>query len=212
MNRAGRHYFWIFLISSTLYFVAGLINSLPFQQSRIVDISTQLDGYYFNANAVWIYSLYYLLMIYPILGRQSYEASVQLGRSILAFSVFAFFIFLLMPVQIFRPSDSILGSGLSSDALRFIYTIDEPYNCFPSLHVLHSWIIAIHFSRQKQEWAIIRFSLLLAAAGVTFSTVIVRQHYVLDVVSSLVLASVWFLLSNLDKPQPKVFKTGAMAR
>lgn len=197
MNRAGRHYFWIFLVSSTLYFISGLINSLPFQQHRIVDISTALDGYYFNPHAVWVYSLYYLLMIYPILGRQSYEDSVRLGRAILSFSVFAFFVFLLMPVEIFRPDQALIGSSLSSEALRFIYSIDQPYNCFPSLHVLHSWIIAIHFARLKQEWPPIRIALLLAAAGVTFSTVIVRQHYVLDVVSSLVLTGIWFFLFEI---------------
>lgn len=196
MNRAGRHYLWIFLLASSLYFLSGLINSLPFQQSRIIDISTQLDGRFFNTHAVWVYALYYLLMVYPILGRQSYEDSVRLGRYILGFSIFAFFIFLAMPVEIYRPPEALIDPGMSGLLLKFIYSLDEPYNCFPSLHVLHSWIIAIHFYRQKQESPWIRNALVAAAAGVTFSTVIVRQHYVLDVIASLVLASFWLAWTN----------------
>lgn len=191
MSRAGRYYLVIFVLSSTLYFLAGLFNSLPFQQSRIVDISTSLDGIYYNVHAVWFYILYYLILIYPVWGCKTYEEAVELGRTVISFSLFSCLIFVLMPVEVYRPSAALLGESLSGLAVRIIYGLDQPYNCFPSLHALHSWVIAIFFARRRSQYDPTSLLLIFAAAAVTVSTITIRQHYVMDVLGGLFLATAW---------------------
>ncbi len=188
MNSAGRRYLFALLGSTTLYWLSALVNSLPFQMNRLVDLSTSLDAAItFSPHGVWLYAMYYPLLLYPLLGRQSVEDAAHLSRAMLIFSCFSFLVFLAFPVECPRPADNLLGESLSGHFLRMIYFLDRPNNCFPSLHVLHSWIISIHFARKQNETYYIRLGLLLAATGVTVSTMMIRQHFFLDVAASILL-------------------------
>jgi membrane-associated phospholipid phosphatase len=191
MNRAGRKYLFALLVSTTLYWFSALVNSLPLQRGRLLDLSTELDtAITFSPHGIWLYILYYPLLLYPLLGRHPIEEAVRLGRAILLFSSFAFLLFLLFPVECPRPPDNLIGESLSSRLLRLVYFLDRPNNCFPSLHVLHSWIISVHFIRIQSERIEVRLGLLLAAIGVTVSTIIIRQHFFMDVAASIVLFAV----------------------
>lgn len=196
MNRAGWVYFRAFLVTSALYFISGWLNSTEFQQARIIDISTGFDRRFFVPEAVWAYSLYYVLLVYPILGRQTYEQSVRLSWHLIGFSILGFILFLTLPVKTLRPGPEHWGNGISSYLLNLIYSFDQPYNCFPSMHVLQSWLIAIFFQKVQGESLAVRGLLLVSAFAVTFSTVLIRQHYVLDVVVSLIMVAIWTLLQS----------------
>ncbi len=68
--------------------------------------------------------------------------------------------------------------------IRGVYASDHPYNDFPSLHVSTSTIIAIHWWRfSRRSWP-----LIVWAALVALSTVMVKQHYVPDIAGGLTLA------------------------
>lgn len=203
MNRAGWIYFKAFVVISVLYFLSGWLNTTEFQQARLIDISTSFDRRFFVPEAVWAYSLYYVLLVYPILGRQSYEQSVRLSRHLIGFSILGFILFLTFPVKTLRPGPEHWGNGMSSYLLNLIYLFDQPYNCFPSMHVLQSWLIAIFFQKVQGERLAVRGLLLISAFAVTFSTVLIRQHYVLDVIVSLVLVAIWALMESVQHPRDR---------
>ena len=56
--------------------------------------------------------------------------------------------FVLYPTVAPRP-DSIVGTGFAAYCLRAQYALDWPYNCFPSLHVAHSFVSALTAHRDR---------------------------------------------------------------
>ena len=62
--------------------------------------------------------------------------------------------------------------------------MDKPYNHFPSLHVTLSCLSA-HASQVSPRSRVL---LHIVAAGIGVSTVLVKQHYIVDVLYGYVLA------------------------
>ena len=106
-----------------------------------------------------------------------------------------FFVFL--PTTLVRPE--ITGTGFWDQALRFVYSIDQSANLFPSIHCLVSWFCYIGIRHQKKipVWYQ-RFSLVFAIL-VCISTQVTKQHYIIDVFGGIILSEV--LLSDRKKDQ-----------
>jgi hypothetical protein len=64
---------------------------------------------------------------------------------------------------------------------------DPPYNCFPSIHVAHSFVSALACFRVHRGVGI---AALLCASLVALSALFIKQHYVLDVIAGILLAGV----------------------
>lgn len=94
--------------------------------------------------------------------------------------------FVILPIQyVLRPDlDAQVATPLL-DLVRAIYTVDAPYNNFPSMHVSFAFLsyFCMRFSRPK-----ISPVFLLAAALIAVSTLLVKQHYIIDVAGAIVLA------------------------
>ncbi len=103
-----------------------------------------------------------------------------LGVISLTFIFFAF-----LPVQMHRPSPEILGSAFWHQLLGFIYRMDLPYNTFPSQHVLLTLLAGLAISKESRIKGI---PVILGAVVISTSTLLVKQHYVLDVVAGALLA------------------------
>jgi membrane-associated phospholipid phosphatase len=84
-----------------------------------------------------------------------------------------------------RPS--FVPQGFSDGLLQWIYEVDTGWNAFPSLHVGHSTLVALLC------WKYRRSLFPVAAAGsllISASTVLIKQHYVVDIPGGILLA--WF--------------------
>src|SRR5437868_7731918 len=88
----------------------------------------------------------------------------------------AYAIFLLYPTAAPRPQN-VVGDGFAAWASRFLYEADPPYNCFPSLHVAHSFVSALTCYAVHRRVGMIATG---AAALVALSTLFTKQHYVVD--------------------------------
>jgi membrane-associated phospholipid phosphatase len=101
-----------------------------------------------------------------------------------------FIIFLLFPVKtILRPEN--LANGFWTSLVKLSYFFDAPgFNSFPSLHVALSLLasLIIYQHNQKHWWVWIMF------VGITSSTMLVKQHYFIDVVAGLLLGIIGFLV------------------
>lgn len=91
--------------------------------------------------------------------------------------------FVFYQTKIIRPE--IAGSDVFSEVLRTIYANDAPFNCLPSTHVslsiIAGWLWCVEFPRVK--WAMTVFIGLICV-----STVLLKQHYLPDVLSGIALA------------------------
>ena len=98
--------------------------------------------------------------------------------------------FLIYPTVAPRPAE-VAGGGYLVWGVRFLYGADPPYNCFPSIHVAHSFVSAFAVSRTHRELGI---AAGICAVLVAVSTVFTRQHYILDVIAGAALAWVAYVI------------------
>ena len=94
------------------------------------------------------------------------------------------FFFVVYPTTAPRPTN-VIGEGFALWGLRALYSSDPPYNCFPSLHVAHSFVSALACGRVHRRIGMIA---MILATLVAVSTVFTKQHYVLDVIAGGFLA------------------------
>ena len=114
-------------------------------------------------------------------------ARVRVFRSAAAAMIIAWAIsytlYFFLQSYIERPQ--ITGTDLTSRMVQTVYATDNPYNAFPSLHVSLSTILAMHWRRvDRRIGAVVAIWVALIIA----STVLIRQHYLADVIAGLVVA------------------------
>jgi membrane-associated phospholipid phosphatase len=132
---------------------------------------------------VFAYLLYYVWLIIPLVVIRRAE---QLDRVIAAFTlmqVSAALVFFTFPSRMNRPTD--LPDDLAGTTLRSLYAVDPGWNLFPSLHVGHSVLVALLCWRYRRDL----FPVVAAGAAViAASTVLIKQHYVIDIPAGALLA------------------------
>jgi membrane-associated phospholipid phosphatase len=69
--------------------------------------------------------------------------------------------------------------------IRDVYAGDNPFNCFPSLHTSVSTILAVHWLRVNRPLGI---AVSIWTVLIVASTVLIKQHYIADLIFGLVLA------------------------
>ena len=135
---------------------------------------------------IWPYLSYYPMCFAPVFLLTSIE---NVRRIALAYAVqfgIAFACYAAFPMRMGQPE--IVGEGPAVDAMRWLYATDPGYNIFPSLHTANAAMIACAFCRlHLRPWGLV---FLLWAGVIAASTVLVKQHYVVDVVAGLLLAFV----------------------
>jgi len=96
--------------------------------------------------------------------------------------------FLLMPLQLGHPRPE--PAGWLEPVFRWFWSLDRPYNLFPSLHIALRTILAALYARHTRGamWLLSHawFSLI------GLSTLLVGQHHVIDVVGGFALAAICF--------------------
>lgn len=138
---------------------------------------------------VWgiVYGVLYLFLILVPLFVVRDDAQIQ--RTLFAYLtvwITAYIFFFAYPTMAPRPA-KVLGDGFAVSGLRFLYDSDPPYNCFPSLHVAHSFVSAIACLRVSRRIGMIS---LVFATLVGVSTLFTKQHYIVDVIAGALLAFV----------------------
>lgn len=145
-------------------------------------------------------SLYLFLILLPVLVVRQEE---QIRRTVLAYLmvwIAAYACFLVYPTIAPRPV-KVLGEGFGAWGLRLLYSADPPYNCFPSLHVAHSFVSALTCYRVHRGVGI---ATILCAFLVGVSTLYTKQHYVLDVMGGTLLAGVAYAVFLRNYPRAEV--------
>jgi membrane-associated phospholipid phosphatase len=101
-------------------------------------------------------------------------------------------IFFLYQTTVPRPV--LVGDDMLTHLVRTLYRSDNPYNCFPSIHVLTSWILlkAIHMSPKRNVWN--RTIISSIAITIIFSTLFIKQHVILDAVAGITIGGLVFTL------------------
>ena len=89
--------------------------------------------------------------------------------------------------HILRPI--ILGDGIFDRAVRILHEMDTPTNIFPSIHVFNSLAccIALMKNDRCRSHKILSWSIVILTVLIIMSTVLLKQHSVLDIIGAFAL-------------------------
>jgi len=160
-----------------------------------VNLSTPLDNsfpfvpwfifFYILAYVQWAWNYVY----HTRLGKDKYYHIITTD---LIAKVFCTALFLIIPAEISRPE--IADGGFWSQVTNVIYSLDTPTALFPSIHCVESWLCfrAACMVKDAPRWyAPSQFVLTLLVFA---STVLVKQHFMIDVFAGVAVVEIgWFL-------------------
>lgn len=181
----------------TIVFTSVIYNYLNNYRGKVYHIQTPIDAaipfnkYFVVAYIGWYLYLGVFLLYYAIYDERKY---FKLLWGLNTGMIICFIIYYLFPTFVPRPE--VHGSDIFADAVRFIYRTDNPYNCFPSIHVFDSVLFAIYINRDEKFSA---FTKLLSSAIVIiiiFSTFFIKQHYVYDAISGAFISYLVYFMFN----------------
>lgn len=149
------------------------------------------------------YGSMYVFVLLPLLVVRHPPIFRRALRSYVTVILIAYAGFLLYPTVTPRPA-SVAPGGFAAWCLRLNYALDTRYNCFPSLHVAHSFISALSSYRVHRRVGLIA---ALWAAVIGVSTVYTKQHYAIDVVGGALSALLAYAIFLRGYPRALVPET-----
>jgi len=102
-------------------------------------------------------------------------------------SLLCFIIFLIFPVKMTLRPEVTMTDDWITELVCFYFWIDHPYNLFPSMHLSASFFSAFYCMRKGPVLGTIT---MIMALIVGVSVVLLKQHYIMDVVAGFVVG--WF--------------------
>jgi membrane-associated phospholipid phosphatase len=129
-------------------------------------------------------ALYLFLILLPVFVVRQDDLVRRTVYAYLLVWITAYVFFVAYPTAAPRPP-LVAGEGFAVWGLRALYGADPPYNCFPSLHVAHSFVSALSSSRVHRTLGMVATAL---AVLVALSTLMTKQHYVVDAIAGVFLA------------------------
>ncbi len=194
-------------VSLVIFFIAGYFGTgISRKPEEARELTTALDAQIpFIARSVWIYLLIFpsaLLPLFVVRCRKLF------GRTAIAYAIaitISLFCFTFFPVTSsdLRADPAMLDLTRASDwAVATLYSIDPPYNLFPSLHLSIAVLAAFSVWKASRLYGAAAF-VTLVFIGVSVCTV--KQHVVLDAVGGVALgALVSFFVLRPYRPQAGV--------
>lgn len=179
-----------------------IINFVAFYGSRVIncgrplhDLALPLDArvpFYQPFIVVYILAFPFWALNFYLIARESpRHCGVIFGEQIA--KMLCFICFMILPTGIECPK--VVGNDVFSWLTRMIYAMDIPDNLFPSIHCLDSWLCwrgLRHCRRVGKGYK--RFSLIFALL-VFASTVLVKQHVLLDIPAAVLAGEIGLWLS-----------------
>lgn len=106
----------------------------------------------------------------------------------------SFITFYFFQTTVTRPE--LTGNGILTSMIQIIYSADQPYNCFPSIHVLTSYLMVKGIMSSSARNRRNNFIVSITAVLIIISTLFIKQHVLLDVVFGVIYAELLFRLSQ----------------
>ena len=108
--------------------------------------------------------------------------------------IVCFVVFVLFPTTMDRPEIQV--STIFDRLLALTYQVDKADNLLPSIHCYASWLcwIAVRKNPYVSRWY--RFFSLASAVAICISTMTVKQHVIVDVITGIGLAELSYFVAG----------------
>lgn len=164
--------------------IYGLLNNpLRGVHNLVTDLDRSIP---FISGFVIPYMIWYpfMMIIFLYLCFYEKEAYYRIVVSIGLGMLISYIIYFFFQTTVPRPE--VEGSGIISNLLRLVYYTDNPYNCFPSIHVLTSYVIIKGVSKSSAS-SRFKYVIYFTAAMIILSTQFIKQHVIMDLFFAVLL-------------------------
>lgn len=140
----------------------------------------------------WYFFLFITLIYFGWKDRETYKKTLLAVNISLALSYVVYFFY---QTSVTRPE--LVGTDFLTQLVRVIYENDAPFNCFPSIHSLTSYLMIRGIWGSPVKNPLNTVIIIGMAVMIILSTMFVKQHVLLDVVSAIFLGEmVWQAVSK----------------
>jgi len=143
----------------------------------------------FIPNFIYIYNTFYPFMFLTLLYLFKHDEKTYMKGIISGIIGFIIcdIIYLYYPTIMLRPPIP-ETNALTNLILKITYFFDTPaVNCFPSIHCLFCFQIIFSYLKTKQISLKSKILTIIYSLLIILSTVLVKQHYVFDIISALLI-------------------------
>ncbi len=181
----------VLTVSLIVFFIAGYFG---IGLSRTPDQARELKIFLdekipFIARSVWIYLLIFpsaLIPLFVVRCQRLFRRTAVAYAAAISFSLICFAVFPVTSARL-RVDQASLDLMRASDwAVATLYSIDPPYNLFPSLHLAIAMLAAFAAWKAARVYGAAVFGTLVFI-GVSVCTV--KQHVVLDAIGGIALGA-----------------------
>jgi membrane-associated phospholipid phosphatase len=190
---------WAMLFSAVLFTLSGYLFINHWLETHGVFHSMEITWDrkipYVSFFAVF-YAFVYIEPVFTLLVLWKDYALIKVAfKAFLANAIICQMFHLFFPVQFELRQSLVPPYSVFDHIVRFFYWIDGPANCFPSLHVAATFICARVIYLHHRSW----YPYFLTVAWlITLSTLLIRQHYLLDLLGGF---AVYFTLRAIFLPK-----------
>jgi membrane-associated phospholipid phosphatase len=151
-------------------------------ENRSISFQTSIDDWIpFDPNAVFIYASLYLVIFLPVVFVRDAKLFAKLAVVFCLYNLIGVALFKAFPVRMVRPT-ILPQTSFPLWVTDLIYSIDPPTNNFPSLHCANVVFLSLLVCELDPPltWVLILYSI-----SVMLSTLVVKQHWIADVIGGI---------------------------
>ena len=190
------------MIQSILYFISKLLQGDLNLVGNVIDTKIPFVPAFFIPYCIW----YLMIFIIPYyLYYKDKDKFIKYTMAYILCSMIGNIVFISYPSTVARPT--VTGTDIFSLIAKFIYWIDTPTNCFPSLHCAISMLFILYTCESKNTNIITKISVCIISILIMLSTLFTKQHVVVDFISGDMLALIVYLIVKPSKKLPNYIKT-----
>ncbi|MBU3126548.1 phosphatase PAP2 family protein [Clostridium tagluense] len=180
-----------------------LIGSIPFSnlfywtlnntQRGVYDLTTDLDRFLPLIKVFIIPYMtlwFFLAFCFVYLCFKNRKVYYKIMITLILCYVVAFITFYFFQTTVTRPI--VTGEDIFSKLILFTYSSDMPYNCFPSIHVITTYLAVkgINLTNANKR---IKFPVNVVGFLIIISTQFIKQHVIMDIFFAIFLCEVFFI-------------------
>ena len=177
-----------YILLAVLLFVVYLLINYFNQGKEVFTHSISLDN---NIPLASWFVYFYLLMFVLIFIPFNKKNAKRIALNYIIAVLIAFLFFIIFPTATYRPL--IQENNINDLIVNLVYSADGNYNAFPSLHAALLTLSFYFLLKYKNK---IAYKLLIIYVLSMVSPLFIRQHYILDILSGILLALITLEISK----------------
>ena len=184
------------ILNTIVYYGNRLVPKCRFFDVSIPGIDDQIPLWTWMIT-FYVFSYVFWVVGFIIIGRENKKVCYEmLSGEMIAKSICLVFFFAMPTEMVDWPSGQFEINNVFDWATQLIYDMDEPNNLFPSIHCLESWVVTRGAFRCKKPKNWYKIYCVIFTLGIFASTVLVRQHVVIDILGGVLVAELGLFLAK----------------